>query len=197
MNGVTCHALLHAIKEERKSMPSGVMGGSVPRSSPGFCCLPSLEGCHHVLAGQCKCITWVQAVLGCLSTTHRMYIEPYVMPVAQMEATHLLRGVALLDERGPDWAWCNSIHSDTPADQMRPKALCESGHGTLQPKFTKPLYICMAQLTVLPCCQAAAPSCTWPYKQLSVHLGAIDYHECLMLGCLCHLVAPHPYWVHH
>lgn len=45
--------------------------------------------------------------------------------------THLLRRVALLDERGPDWARCDSIHPDTPADQVRPKALCESSHGPL------------------------------------------------------------------
>ena len=68
------------------------------------------------------------AAITCLSNDESRSMSDSAV---QMLAAYLLGGVALLDQRSPDRARCNSIHSDTPADQVRPKPLCESGHGTL------------------------------------------------------------------
>ncbi len=50
----------------------------------------------------------------------------------QMQVFYLLRGVALLDEGGPNRSWSNGIHSDTSADQVWAQPLCECGHSSLQ-----------------------------------------------------------------
>ena len=44
---------------------------------------------------------------------------------------HLLRGVALLNEGGPDGSWSNGIHSDASTDQVGAQALSEGRHRSL------------------------------------------------------------------
>jgi len=55
-----------------------------------------------------------------------------ILIYAKSALKHLFWGVALLNEGGPHGSWSYGVHPDASGDEVRPQALSEGGHCSLQ-----------------------------------------------------------------